>query len=53
MTFLYACMQEEVQDQEEDQDQDDVGGKEIINRTFLSLSQITALSEENLEGVEK
>ncbi|XP_068875198.1 ciliary-associated calcium-binding coiled-coil protein 1 isoform X3 [Aphelocoma coerulescens] len=44
---------EEVRDQEEDHDQDDVGGKEIINRNFLSLSQITALSEENLEGVEK
>uniref|UniRef100_A0A8U7MX60 Ciliary associated calcium binding coiled-coil 1 n=1 Tax=Corvus moneduloides TaxID=1196302 RepID=A0A8U7MX60_CORMO len=44
---------EEVRDQEEDHDQDDVGGKEIINRAFFSLSQITALSEENLEGVEK
>ncbi|XP_039927689.1 ciliary-associated calcium-binding coiled-coil protein 1 isoform X4 [Hirundo rustica] len=37
----------------EDRDQDDRGGKKIANRTFLSLSQITALSEENLEGVEK
>ncbi|XP_048167280.1 ciliary-associated calcium-binding coiled-coil protein 1 isoform X2 [Corvus hawaiiensis] len=44
---------EEVRDQEEDHDQDDAGGKEIISRAFFSLSQITALSEENLEGVEK
>ncbi|KAL2303177.1 hypothetical protein Nmel_010641 [Mimus melanotis] len=41
------CMQDEVQVR------DDVGGKKITNRTFLSLSQITALSEENLEGIEK
>ncbi|XP_053839201.1 ciliary-associated calcium-binding coiled-coil protein 1 [Vidua macroura] len=39
--------------QDEDRDQDDVGGEKITSRTFLSLSQITALSEENLEGVEK
>ncbi|XP_063262176.1 ciliary-associated calcium-binding coiled-coil protein 1 isoform X2 [Prinia subflava] len=40
-------------DQGEDQDQGDVGGKKIATRTFLSLSQITALSEESPEGVEK
>ncbi|XP_029887276.1 ciliary-associated calcium-binding coiled-coil protein 1 [Aquila chrysaetos chrysaetos] len=39
--------------QEEDQDQDAIVGKKVINRTFLSLSQITALSEQNLEGVQK
>ncbi|KAM6347667.1 ciliary-associated calcium-binding coiled-coil protein 1 [Alca torda] len=39
--------------QEEDRDQDAIGGKKIINRTFLSLSQITALSEQNVEGVQK
>lgn len=39
--------------QEEDQDQDAVGGQKIINQTFLSLSQITALSEQNVEGVQK
>ncbi|XP_065602610.1 ciliary-associated calcium-binding coiled-coil protein 1 [Cyrtonyx montezumae] len=39
--------------QEEDQDQDAVGGQKTINHTFLSLSQITALSEQNVEGVEK
>nr|XP_047925373.1 ciliary-associated calcium-binding coiled-coil protein 1 isoform X2 [Anser cygnoides] len=39
--------------QEEDQDQDAVGGQKIINQTFLSLSQITALSEQNIEGVQK
>uniref|UniRef100_A0A674H288 Ciliary associated calcium binding coiled-coil 1 n=1 Tax=Taeniopygia guttata TaxID=59729 RepID=A0A674H288_TAEGU len=44
---------DEDRDQDEDQDQDDIGGERITNRTFLSLSQITALSEENLEGVEK
>ncbi|KAI6066513.1 At-rich interactive domain-containing protein 5b [Aix galericulata] len=38
---------------EEDQDQDAVGGQKIINQTFLSLSQITALSEQNVEGVQK
>ncbi|XP_063195874.1 ciliary-associated calcium-binding coiled-coil protein 1 isoform X3 [Chroicocephalus ridibundus] len=38
---------------EEDRDQDAIGGKKIINRTFLSLSQITALSEQNVEGVQK
>ncbi|XP_074011221.1 LOW QUALITY PROTEIN: ciliary-associated calcium-binding coiled-coil protein 1 [Numenius arquata] len=38
---------------EEDRDQDAVGEKKIINRTFLSLSQITALSEQNVEGVQK
>ncbi|XP_066857179.1 ciliary-associated calcium-binding coiled-coil protein 1 isoform X4 [Anser cygnoides] len=38
---------------EEDQDQDAVGGQKIINQTFLSLSQITALSEQNIEGVQK
>eukprot|EP00075_Anas_platyrhynchos_P029546 XP_027318799.1 ciliary-associated calcium-binding coiled-coil protein 1 isoform X6 [Anas platyrhynchos] len=37
----------------EDQDQDAVGGQKIINQTFLSLSQITALSEQNVEGVQK
>ncbi|XP_030131623.4 ciliary-associated calcium-binding coiled-coil protein 1 isoform X3 [Taeniopygia guttata] len=46
-------LQDEDRDQDEDQDQDDIGGERITNRTFLSLSQITALSEENLEGVEK
>ncbi|XP_054063019.1 ciliary-associated calcium-binding coiled-coil protein 1 isoform X4 [Rissa tridactyla] len=40
-------------DLEEDRDQDAIGGKKIINRTFLSLSQITALSEQNVEGVQK
>ncbi|XP_027752267.1 ciliary-associated calcium-binding coiled-coil protein 1 [Empidonax traillii] len=51
---------EEDQDQdamggdEEDQDQGAVGGQEEkANKPFLSLSQITALLEENLEGVEK
>uniref|UniRef100_A0A672U7U1 Ciliary associated calcium binding coiled-coil 1 n=1 Tax=Strigops habroptila TaxID=2489341 RepID=A0A672U7U1_STRHB len=39
--------------QEEDQDQDATGGKKVINRTFLSLSQITALSEQNEEEVQK
>ncbi|PKU37785.1 at-rich interactive domain-containing protein 5b [Limosa lapponica baueri] len=39
--------------QEEDGDQDAVDEKKIINRTFLSLSQITALSEQNVEGVQK
>ncbi|XP_068545428.1 ciliary-associated calcium-binding coiled-coil protein 1 isoform X3 [Anas acuta] len=39
--------------QAEDQDQDAVGGQKIINQTFLSLSQITALSEQNVEGVQK
>ncbi|KAM6104862.1 LOW QUALITY PROTEIN: ciliary-associated calcium-binding coiled-coil protein 1 [Pterocles gutturalis] len=38
--------------QEEDRDQDAIGGKKIISRTFLSLSQITALSEEDVEGVQ-
>ncbi|XP_075613652.1 ciliary-associated calcium-binding coiled-coil protein 1 isoform X3 [Balearica regulorum gibbericeps] len=38
--------------QEEDQDQDAKGGKKIINRTFLPLSQITALSEQDVEGVQ-
>ncbi|XP_074965708.1 ciliary-associated calcium-binding coiled-coil protein 1 isoform X2 [Phalacrocorax aristotelis] len=38
---------------DEDQDQDAIGGKKIINRTFLSLSQITALSEQNVEGLQK
>ncbi|XP_035748445.1 ciliary-associated calcium-binding coiled-coil protein 1 [Egretta garzetta] len=38
--------------EEEDQDQDAIGGK-IINRTFLSLSQIIALSGQNVEGVQK
>ncbi|XP_053805374.1 ciliary-associated calcium-binding coiled-coil protein 1 isoform X3 [Vidua chalybeata] len=46
-------VQDEDRDQDEGQDQDDVGGEKITSRTFLSLSQITALSEENLEGVEK
>ncbi|XP_066180338.1 ciliary-associated calcium-binding coiled-coil protein 1 [Sylvia atricapilla] len=46
-------MQAEGRDEAEDQDQDDIGGEKIANKTFLSLSQITALSEENLEGVEK
>ncbi|XP_075280287.1 ciliary-associated calcium-binding coiled-coil protein 1 isoform X2 [Opisthocomus hoazin] len=41
------------QGQEDDQDRDAVHGKKIINRTFLSLSQITALSEQNVEGVQK
>ncbi|RLW04223.1 hypothetical protein DV515_00006157, partial [Chloebia gouldiae] len=44
---------DEDRDQDDDQDQGDVGGEKITNRAFLSLSQITALSEENLEGVEK
>ncbi|XP_021254780.1 uncharacterized protein C10orf107 homolog isoform X1 [Numida meleagris] len=39
--------------QEEDQDQDAVGGQRTINHTFLSLSQITALSDQNVEGVQK
>ncbi|KAM9550933.1 ciliary-associated calcium-binding coiled-coil protein 1 isoform 2-T2 [Guaruba guarouba] len=39
--------------QEEDQDQDVTGGKKVISRTFLSLSQITALSEQNEEEVQK
>uniref|UniRef100_A0A8C4XPU8 Ciliary associated calcium binding coiled-coil 1 n=2 Tax=Falco tinnunculus TaxID=100819 RepID=A0A8C4XPU8_FALTI len=39
--------------QEEDQNQDAIGGKKVISRTFLSLSQITALSEQNVEGVQK
>ncbi|XP_072196702.1 ciliary-associated calcium-binding coiled-coil protein 1 [Excalfactoria chinensis] len=39
--------------QEEDQDQDAVGGQKTINHTFLSLSQITALSEEDAEGIQK
>ncbi|TRZ21378.1 hypothetical protein HGM15179_005717 [Zosterops borbonicus] len=45
--------QAEGRDEAEDQDQDDIGGGKIAKKTFLSLSQITALSEENLEGVEK
>ncbi|XP_064572597.1 ciliary-associated calcium-binding coiled-coil protein 1 [Zonotrichia leucophrys gambelii] len=45
--------QDEVHDQDEVRDQGDLGGAKIINRTFLSLSQVTALSEEDLEGVEK
>ncbi|KAM9273639.1 ciliary-associated calcium-binding coiled-coil protein 1 [Morus bassanus] len=39
--------------QDEDRDQDAIGGKKIINRMFLSPSQITALSEQNVEGVQK
>ncbi|XP_017681661.1 PREDICTED: uncharacterized protein C10orf107 homolog isoform X2 [Lepidothrix coronata] len=40
--------------EEEDQDQGAIGGQEEKeNKPFLSLSQITALLEENLEGVEK
>ncbi|KAM6415819.1 ciliary-associated calcium-binding coiled-coil protein 1 [Rhynochetos jubatus] len=39
--------------QEEDRDRDAIGGKKVINRTFLSLSQIAALSEQNVEGVQK
>uniref|UniRef100_A0A8C2TVP2 Ciliary associated calcium binding coiled-coil 1 n=1 Tax=Coturnix japonica TaxID=93934 RepID=A0A8C2TVP2_COTJA len=35
---------------EEDQDQDAVDGRKI-NHNFLSLSQITALSEEDIEGI--
>ncbi|XP_041260885.1 ciliary-associated calcium-binding coiled-coil protein 1 [Onychostruthus taczanowskii] len=46
-------VQDEVQDQNEDKDQGDVGGEKIPNRRFFSLSQITALLEEDLEGVEK
>lgn len=46
-------MQAEGRDEAEDQDQDDIRGGKIAKKTFLSLSQITALSEENLEGVEK
>lgn len=38
---------------EEDQDQDAVGGQKTITHTFLSLSQITALSEESVEGFQK
>ncbi|XP_025925728.1 ciliary-associated calcium-binding coiled-coil protein 1 [Apteryx rowi] len=38
--------------QEEEQDQDTKDGK-IIQWTFLSPSQISALSEENIEGVQK
>ncbi|XP_062489989.1 ciliary-associated calcium-binding coiled-coil protein 1 isoform X1 [Pezoporus occidentalis] len=38
---------------EEDQDQDATGGKKVISRTFLSLSQITALSEQNEEEFQK
>ncbi|KAM9232979.1 LOW QUALITY PROTEIN: ciliary-associated calcium-binding coiled-coil protein 1 [Leptosomus discolor] len=39
--------------QEEDRNQDAIAGKKIINQTFLSLFQITALSEQNVEGVQK
>ncbi|KAM6265697.1 ciliary-associated calcium-binding coiled-coil protein 1 [Porphyrio hochstetteri] len=39
--------------QEEEQGQDAKGGKKVINRTFLSVSQIVVLSEENVEGVQK
>ncbi|KAK2523653.1 hypothetical protein Q9233_009993 [Columba guinea] len=39
--------------QEEDGDQEAVCEKKIINRAFLSLSQITALTEEDVEGVQK
>ncbi|XP_031445810.1 ciliary-associated calcium-binding coiled-coil protein 1 isoform X3 [Phasianus colchicus] len=39
--------------EEEDQDQDAVGGQKTINHTFLSFSQITALSEQNVEGFQK
>ncbi|CAN8216652.1 unnamed protein product [Coccothraustes coccothraustes] len=45
--------QDEVRDRDEVRDQGDVGGEKITHRTFLSLSQITALSEEDLEGVEE
>ncbi|XP_069719938.1 ciliary-associated calcium-binding coiled-coil protein 1 [Phaenicophaeus curvirostris] len=38
---------------EEERDQDAMGGKKIIDRMFLSLSQIAALSEQNAEGVQK
>ncbi|XP_074687727.1 ciliary-associated calcium-binding coiled-coil protein 1 [Strix aluco] len=38
---------------EEDRDQDAMGGKKTVNQTFLSLSQITALSEQNVEGVQR
>ncbi|XP_030097215.2 ciliary-associated calcium-binding coiled-coil protein 1 isoform X2 [Serinus canaria] len=39
--------------EDEVRDQGDVGGGKITRKTFLSLSQVTALSEEDLEGVEK
>ncbi|XP_051474478.1 ciliary-associated calcium-binding coiled-coil protein 1 [Apus apus] len=39
-------------EQAEDQDQDAISEKKVINRTFLSLSQITALSEQTIEGVQ-
>nr|XP_021139570.1 uncharacterized protein C10orf107 homolog isoform X3 [Columba livia] len=39
--------------QEEDGDQEAVCEKKIINRAFLSLSQITALTEQDVEGVQK
>ncbi|XP_053927678.1 ciliary-associated calcium-binding coiled-coil protein 1 isoform X2 [Cuculus canorus] len=38
---------------EEDQGRDAMGRKKIIDRMFLSLSQIAALSEQNVEGVQK
>ncbi|XP_067996196.1 ciliary-associated calcium-binding coiled-coil protein 1 [Melanerpes formicivorus] len=39
--------------QEEDRDEAAIGGKKILKQTFLSLSQITALAEQNVEGVQK
>ncbi|XP_027505350.1 ciliary-associated calcium-binding coiled-coil protein 1 isoform X1 [Corapipo altera] len=46
--------QDAIGGEEEDQDQGAIGGQEEKeNKPFLSLSQITALLEENLEGVEK
>ncbi|XP_065699942.2 ciliary-associated calcium-binding coiled-coil protein 1 [Patagioenas fasciata] len=39
--------------QEEDGDQEAVREKKVINRAFLSLSQITALTEQDVEGVQK
>ncbi|XP_051656189.1 ciliary-associated calcium-binding coiled-coil protein 1 isoform X2 [Manacus candei] len=46
--------QDAIRGEEEDQDQGAIGGQEEKeNKPFLSLSQITALLEENLEGVEK